>query len=374
MLKKFEVQGFKNFNEKITLDFSDVRSEFEFNEHCVKDGLVKSAMIYGRNGTGKSNLMLAIIDIVQHFTDSLMNANYYENYTNVASRDGMAEFRYVFQFGKDIVDYSYGKTSYTKLAYERLYINDELLMKKHYDTSSGDDLSRIQTLAPTLNYASFASGSILKYIINNTIIADWHPLAQMMSFVLGMHYLISFDEKDFGPVQSERVHAILSESPELIDVFQKMLNDNGNTDKLHMEIDFDGIARLYTAPGYCPTARLPFFKTASRGTVSLFTFSLAVYVLTMNTKSTLLLYDEFDAFYHFELAEYVVKTLATLPNIQTILTTHNTNLMTNILMRPDCYFILTPERIASLPNATTRELSGAHNLQKLFKGGEFNGL
>lgn len=83
--------------------------------------------------------------------------------------------------------------------------------------------------------------------------------------------------------------------------------------------------------------------------------------------------DEFDAFYHFELAESIVAILEKMSNTQVILTSHNTNLLTNKIMRPDCYFILTKDKLTALANATTRELSKGHNLEKLYMSGEFYG-
>lgn len=83
--------------------------------------------------------------------------------------------------------------------------------------------------------------------------------------------------------------------------------------------------------------------------------------------------DEFDAFYHYELAESIVKLLEKMPQTQVILTSHNTNLLTNRIMRPDCYFILSDNKLTSFANATNRELREGHNLEKLYKSGEFDG-
>lgn len=82
--------------------------------------------------------------------------------------------------------------------------------------------------------------------------------------------------------------------------------------------------------------------------------------------------DEFDAFYHYELAETIVKLLENMPQFQTILTSHNTNLLSNRIMRPDCYFILSENGLHSFANATKRELREGHNLEKLYMSGEFN--
>ena len=68
MLKLFQVTGFKNFEEKLTIDFSDVH-DYKFNTQCVKDNLLTKTIVYGKNSIGKSNLGLAIFDIVSHLTD-----------------------------------------------------------------------------------------------------------------------------------------------------------------------------------------------------------------------------------------------------------------------------------------------------------------
>jgi AAA15 family ATPase/GTPase len=60
------------------------------------------------------------------------------------------------------------------------------------------------------------------------------------------------------------------------------------------------------------------------------------------------------------------------PNSQIIFTTHNTNLMSNRLMRPDCLFILSQkEKLTALCDATQRELREGHNLEKMYISGEF---
>ena len=77
--------------------------------------------------------------------------------------------------------------------------------------------------------------------------------------------------------------------------------------------------------------------------------------------------DEFDAFYHFELSESVEKRLRKIKGVQIFTTTHNTDLMSNDLLRPDCYFILKVNKIKAISELTEKELRLAHNLQKMYR-------
>ena len=68
MLKKFEVSNFKNFQKRICLDLSRVNN-YPFNEDAIRNGILKTALIYGDNGSGKTNLGYALFDIILHLTD-----------------------------------------------------------------------------------------------------------------------------------------------------------------------------------------------------------------------------------------------------------------------------------------------------------------
>ena len=82
--------------------------------------------------------------------------------------------------------------------------------------------------------------------------------------------------------------------------------------------------------------------------------------------------DEFDAFYHFEFSESVQKRLGKISGVQIFTTTHNTDLMSNDLLRPDCYFLLKDNKIKAISDLTEKELRQAHNLQLMYKAGAFN--
>ena len=110
------------------------------------------------------------------------------------------------------------------------------------------------------------------------------------------------------------------------------------------------------------------FQTiASTGTTAL--ELLYVWIKRMSAASFVFI-DEFDAFYHFKLAFEVCKQLFNL-DCQVFTSSHNTYLMTNELLRPDCNFILQNNKIKPLQYCTDKELRFGHNIEKLFRGGAF---
>ncbi|WP_243129319.1 ATP-binding protein [Eubacterium maltosivorans] len=365
MLKLFEVTGFKNFKNKIGIDFSDVR-DYKFNHSCITDGLLGKIIVYGKNSVGKSNLGLAFFDIVSHLTTNNVTPGLYDYYLNVDNTNDYAEFHYVFVFNHDEVDYWYRKNDKQSLVCETVSINGDLLFSYDYIRNAGD-LSGLEALTTTLNLSFRGDDSILKYAIANSALSDDHPLYQMQRFVSHMLWFRSLDENRYiGYKANSKDYYDFIFEENMLDEFESFLHKAGIPESLITIRDADGINRLY----FDAKRPLPFFKVASSGTKALYTF---FYWYKTASDVSLMFIDEFDAFYHYELAETIVELLEHMPGFQAIFTSHNTNLLSNRIMRPDCYFILTGEKLTSFANATNRELREGHNLEKLYMSGEFNG-
>lgn len=367
MLKRFEVKGFKNFENSFVLDFSDVR-DYRFNEACIRNNLLNNIIIYGKNGVGKSNLGIALFDITTHLTDKNVSRGIYDNYLNANNQEPFAEFSYTFQFDADEVEYNYTSMGQRDLYFELLKINgEEIFAYDHFEKYFVTD--RIKEIVPYLNF-EFASNniSLLKFIVNNSNINDdrLSLLVKTVRFVNSMLWFRSLNDNRYIGYKTDAndYFSYIFKSDNLIK-FQELLNKAGVGEKVVGITEADGKQHLYFEK-YNP---IPFFTTASSGTRSLYTL---FYWLTTAQELSFLFIDEFDAFYHTELSQAIVELLQEYPNFQTILTSHNTNLLSNKIMRPDCYFILTNERLTSLCNATDRELREGHNLEKLYLNGEFN--
>ena len=102
------VKNFRGFKEKIELDLTR-HSNYEFNLYAIKDDIIKNGIIYGPNGSGKTNFSLAIFDIVNHLTQKLKKVDYYANFTYAGDPNLKVEFKYTFRFDGQTVEYSYSK-------------------------------------------------------------------------------------------------------------------------------------------------------------------------------------------------------------------------------------------------------------------------
>ncbi len=377
MLRRFEVKNFKNFNDWYSFDLSDVK-DYQFNPECVDNNIVSKALIYGPNGCGKTNLGRAIFDIKTHLTDDKTNENYLSNYLHAGSKSELAEFKFIFQFGSDILEYSYGKKSVDKLIYETLSINEKVVIS----------LDRRKTNIATVNLPGAenlnrdmtdADISVVKYVKNNTVLTDNASKTIFEIFFLFVQMMILErtinSHNEIATNESSVSKFILKDKDRLFD-FEKFLNEAGVKCKLTtlnkggekiLAFDFN-------------EEKIDFCSIASTGTLSLTELYIGVIFLQQmieacrNEHSLLpfIFVDEFDAFYHHNVSKLIVKQLRGL-KCQSILTTHNTSVMSNDLLRPDCYFFMSETNIKPMHRFTDKDLRKAHNIEKFYRTGACNG-
>jgi len=375
MLKYFEVSGFKGFQNNISIDFSGAK-EYQYNQDCVREGLINKSIIYGKNGIGKTNLGLAIFDIVSHLSFrgiGISEKQMYSRYLNANNHKEPAEFRYIFQFGNDEVEYIYKKSNVTDVLYEKLLLNRIPLME--YDNAEKvidikhlfEEILKRRMFEdmPTSFFSGFPK-SILNTIIKISGVDNDHPIAKMFDFVDRMLFVHLNNSLIGCSDNANDYEKMFIDKPELLNELIKHLNNAGIDTKLKPIQGVDQESHLF----FDYEIPLPFLQAASNGTKAFYNF-LYWYYAARNASFVFL--DEFDAYYHFELAKYVVDLVKERYNTQAVFTTHNTSLMSNSLLRPDCYFVMTENKITPLPDATDRELREGHNLEKLYKSGEFDG-
>ena len=368
MLKKFSVENFKNFKNKLELDLTS--GKYTFNNQALCDNVIKNSVLYGINGSGKSNLTYAIMDITTHLTDFTRQEKHYSPYLNIDNDLKYAEFSYEFKFGDDKVIYRYKKESVSEIYDEIVIINDEIVILEDYENDH-----RYVTLKGAENLDVVGrdkSLSFIKYIFRNTKLDFTNQVnvlfKQFKEFVEGMLYFGSgtFEGNIYQGFKSsrERISTALIKS-EKLDQFERFLKKAQIHYSLEAGKDDEGGDIINVV---FDKSKVNFLSVASHGTKVLMVF---FYWLLQVDKIKFLVVDEFDAFYHNEVAINLLSEIIK-KSTQSLFTTHNTSIMSNDLLRPDCYFLIQNNKINNLPSLTVKELRFAHNLEKMYNAGAFN--
>jgi AAA15 family ATPase/GTPase len=370
VLTKFTVSNFKSFNTDFIFDLQQTNA-YAFNKECIKNGVVNNALIYGHNGVGKSNLGIAIFDIVGHLTDTKRSELEYSNYLNALNNSETAHFQYEFLFDSNKVFYEYKKTDNRTIEFERFLINGNELafIDRSVNNSAKVSFIGAENLKTELDNKEL---SLMKYIKNNSVLdknKDYEVLTSFFKFIDGMLFFRSLQGNMFLglEVEKKRLTTDIIEKGNLKD-FESFLNKAGIECKLAVMKEFDEEILAFDFNG----KMISFFPIASQGTKTLTLFYFWLQRIKEEAKVSFLFIDEFDAFYHHELSALVVEALKE-THVQFILTTHNTSIISNDLLRPDCYFLMNKQSIHSLAKSTSKELREAHNIEKMYKSGSFNG-
>lgn len=362
MIKRFSVTSFKNFRDTCILDLSRTR-DYSFNANLIKDGIVNKALLYGKNGSGKSNLGFALMDITTHLTDNLRNPNNYLFSLNGDCASKTMRFRYELCFdGKEVV-YEYEKNENMLLTEERISVNDELVFS--YDYSS----NRMDNRLPELD--GLNRQALLTRNMNNSVIKSIYgfsanlpvdsPIRLINEFASGMLWFRSLGSYEFMGTTNiiENVEQYLASDSKALQDFQDFLKDSGLSYELHAISDVTG-KRVYA---HFANQDYPFFAIASTGTKSLCLFFY--WMDKMKERLKFLFLDEYDAFYHFNLSQGILRRVNLDPSFQAILTTHNPYLADNAIMRPDCYLNIKNGKIRSFADSTNRIIREGNSLERM---------
>lgn len=366
MLKKFQVENYRGFKNTLLWDLSDTR-DYGFRKNLIDNKIVKKSVVFGKNGSGKSSLCTAVVDITAHLLDAEKDDVSQHLYTYVGNEDKFATFTYVFQFGKDEVVYTYCKANLTTLLFEAIAVNGkEMLVHNFLDEKNnfikipGAENLRTQGLQKQL--------SVVKYIYNNTIQDENSVISKIMKFVSGMLYFRSLRDanKYIGyKLGSEKLNEIILDNGRLED-FNIFINDMGLNYTL---VPLKLMSGALTIGAKFENDNVVEFESiASSGTKTLMLFYC--WFIEFD-KLTFLVIDEFDAYYHHELSKKILSIIQSFDNIQSMVTTHNVTLLHTDCTRPDCAYMIENGSINNLSSLTKRELREAHNIEKLYRANEF---
>lgn len=380
MLKKFTLKNYKNFKDEISIDFENTAG-YQFSTDCITDGTISKMLIYGRNATGKTNLGKALIDIcmtmfgVRRYADTGV-------FLNADSIDETATFSYEFRFENNELIYRYTRFYNQELRNEELRINKKTIFSCDFENNKFDFKNLKYINAETASIDRYLQSvdiddeeelqepklPFLRWLISNVALNSDSILIELANYTRRMLMITAGNTMlRTSRRMNDSFYELLEDSNRLKDL-EYFLNEMGIACKLILQKLPDGQRELY----FEHEKLVPFYETASSGTLAL--VDLYRRLIPKNWDPSFIYLDEFDAFYHYEMSEKVINFFKRrYPKCQIIMTSHNTNLMTNRLMRPDCLFVLSRAgALTALCNATERELREGHNLEKMYISGEFD--
>ena len=110
MLAEFKVRNYKNFRDELCFSL-ETGKNYEFNQDVIYNGIIKDSVIIGYNASGKTNLGLAIMDIIVHLTDKRERESSSIFYSNLYNQNDTVSFVYKFKFDSSFLEYNYEKKS-----------------------------------------------------------------------------------------------------------------------------------------------------------------------------------------------------------------------------------------------------------------------
>lgn len=372
MLAEFKVRNYKNFRDELHLSL-ETGKNYEFNQKAVYNGIVKDSVIVGYNASGKTNLGRAIMDIIIHLTDkSEKSANEQSNifYSNLYSQDDIVSFVYKFKFASSLLEYAYEKKTPRHVIRESIKINGKKVIINNEDSCSVNLKG-----SETLNLEHWdKSISLVKYIYANTVLDKENKECQVfLEFMKFVNQMLLFTS-----TEGLRAIGFLSSASASGNMLEDICNLENGIENLELflhevnlpftllEKDNGEGKTIYCKMGNKEVAFAPLLSSGTRALVFLYLWYM------QKDSFSFIFIDEFDAFYHTDLSIRVIQKLMAEKNLQVIFTSHNTDIISNELLRPDCYFLLDDNTIQPFCNLTDKSLREAHNLQKMYKAGAFH--
>jgi len=365
MLTKFAITNFRGFPRRMEWDLSSPKN-YSFNQDAIKDGVIKNGIVFGKNGSGKSNFSIALFDIVNHLSQKWKKQDYYDNFVYAGNATAPVVFEYWFTFGGKRLFYCYSKNKQGQLLQERLDVDGKTVVNRDKTAFAVDTASFALTDEVKQRFTEKETNiSVINYILSSLPLEDGHYLRHLQDFVNSMLWFRGLKQNEFiglNDVGGTNLFNYIIENDYVKRFEQFLLDVSGQQFELHtFNNDNQNI--------YCKIddSYIHFSEIESTGTTSL---TLLFYWLTRMETASLVFIDEFDAFYHYELSYNICKQLFKRSQ-QIFLTSHDTFLISNDLLRPDCYFLIQDNQIKPLSDCTEKELRFGHNIEKMFRGGAF---
>lgn len=367
MLIMFRTRNFASFKDEVILDMRAV-SYKEMKSHVIDTGknrVVKTLAIFGKNASGKSNLISALY----FFESYILNQFFEDGYGAVDKAGRMPNIkRTTFKLTRDIdptsefeiIFFSQGKTyqygfilndknnKNAQIEEEWLLVDDIVVFERKNDVISAgkkyqkeieqfEKVRNDRLYIGTLDY--FADGRIKEIIdaIKSYLKENFNVHFELIleSSVKGLAFAASYSERLFKDKEYKSIVESFVKSADIgitrIDIRENKDANEKNDAKYKIKTAHN----VYDRRGNVAGEELFDLNMESSGTIRYFSF--IQYVLDIMEKGGVFIVDEISARLHPILTKFIVDLFQSTKNTkaQLIFTTHDVSLMNRKQMRRD---------------------------------------
>lgn len=378
MLVKLSMKNFKSFMEKTEIDLNATGYEILNDTNKTKDNILKGALIVGGNATGKSTVLKAIEFLLELLVwqVNMVPVSYLCLFKDATNK---MKLEYEFLINKEKINYEiecnekgiykekllvsgkekinrigengiYIRSDQQEISIEKLQFNQSAVRKVYFDTKFIDN-------ATLLEWFEFLEQSVYIDQFGRNIFKS----SGASSIVTYKDYFEKEGTSEFNDFLKEIGY---EQSVEYTNEFNngKLRFNFGNNQK-------DIIIKRKNMNFALP------ITMESWGNQTLINIVPLVFDVMKNKGMVII--DEFSSGFHNLLEEKIIKYfMKNSKNAQLFIVSHSTNLLTNMLLRPDQIYTVDfingkGSKLNRVSDSKPRE---AQNLEKMYLSGVFNGI
>jgi AAA15 family ATPase/GTPase len=345
MINKIKVKNYKSIYKEIELDFNKSQINY-LNNYVTNNNLINPVVLYGDNSSGKSCFLEAFKTI--HILMSV-------DISNVDNLNYFDYHRYLGKPGEEIIielelnirgrEYLYRVTGFNfdEIGLEELYYQDVELLN--------------------------CDGNIYKYsklreLANST---DNKHIKSVYTYLSKIHYM-SLEGIKNSNLNKNSIDMLMINQAKINELLELIITDYKPI-KFMTEHLIDG-SRFLKYKELNNNVELSYVTHMSNGMKKL--INLLNFLIDVPNESTVII-DEVENMIHPVNLIKLIETFNSLFNIQLIVSTHNTTLMTNL--RPDQIYLVRIHQHNSYIkrlNSIYPRIRNIHNIEKLYYNGVIN--
>ena len=368
MLTKMYLTNFLSFCDRTEFDFTASKYTILSNTNVSDNGILKGALVIGANASGKSNVLRGLKFIINLIKGDGVPVSAYRCYfakTPVTS----AEYEFIFSGKK--VSYTISFDVNSKNLSERLLIDEkEVLIREGHtgklNIGDGFVIDKVDNDTIYLRTASFNTGRFPQEPI----------LRELMDYLFNSYYIDDYNQsallgKSINKYAEENgVEKLKSYLKEFKYDFFVEYGEESSGEGLNVRLGSGQKSIFFKRNSFpLPTA----FYTESQGN-QVFADMLPQ-IINVIERPGMLVIDEFGNSLHNKLAEKIVRFFMEKSKYsQLYITSHDTNLNSNSVFRPDQINLVTFDKGSKVKRISVYKPREAQNLEKMYLGGMFEGL